>query len=61
MIKVQLDGSPQVNERYVKCNTNEAALFVDQQCFGVGMCIRNSQGHFLKALTKWFKCYPIHH
>lgn len=24
-----------------------------QQCFGVGMCIWNAQGDFLKALTKW--------
>ena len=44
-------------EWYVKCNI-DAALFSDQQCFGVGMCIRNAQGHFFKALTKWFDYYP---
>jgi len=41
----------------VKCNI-DAALFSDQQCFGVGMCIRNAQAHFFKALTKWFDYYP---
>ena len=44
-------------EGYVKCNI-DAALFGDQQCFGIGMCIRNTQGRFVKALTKWFECYP---
>jgi len=42
---------------YVKCNI-DAALFSDQQCFGVGMCIRNAQGHFFKDSTKWFDYYP---
>jgi len=41
----------------VKCNI-KATLFGDQQCFGIGMCIRNTQGQFVKALTKWFGCYP---
>jgi len=42
---------------YLKCNL-DAALFGDQQCFGIGICIRNAQGQFIKVLTKWFKCYP---
>jgi len=31
----------------------DAAIFSDQRWFDVGMCIRNSQGHFIRALTKW--------
>lgn len=41
-------------EEYVKCNP-DAALFGDQQCFGIRMCIQNAQGQFIKALTKWFE------
>lgn len=43
-----------------KINGNiNGASFGDQQCFGVGMCIWNAQGDFLKALTKWFEFHPI--
>lgn len=45
------------DQGYVKCNV-DAALFSDQKCFGVGMCIRNSQGRFIKALSRWFECTP---
>jgi hypothetical protein len=38
-------------EDYVKCNI-DAAIFGEQRCFGFGMCIRNSRGHFIKALSK---------
>jgi hypothetical protein len=41
----------------VKCNI-DAALFNDQQKFGVGMCIRNDQGNFMKAKTMWFHGTP---
>jgi len=36
-------------EGYVKCNV-DSTLFSDHKCFGIGICIRNSQGHFTKAL-----------
>jgi len=35
-------------EDYVKCNI-DAALFGEQRCFGIGMCIRNSCDHFIKS------------
>jgi ribonuclease HI len=41
----------------VKCNI-DAALFNDQHKFGVGMCIRNNQGRFVKAKTMWFDGNP---
>jgi len=31
----------------------DATLFGDQQCFRIGMCLRNPHDHFLKALTKY--------
>ncbi|RHN48105.1 hypothetical protein MtrunA17_Chr7g0260151 [Medicago truncatula] len=52
---VQVWQSP--NEDYVKCNV-DAALFGEQRCFGIGMCLRNHQGHFIKALTKWYEGTP---
>jgi hypothetical protein len=36
----------------------DAALFNYQQKFGVGMCIRNDQGNFMKAKTMWFHGTP---
>jgi len=45
------------DEEYVKCNI-DAALFTDQGCFGVGMCLRNSRGRFIKALSKWYDSIP---
>lgn len=36
----------------------DAALFRDQQCFGIGICIRNAQGHSVKSLTKRFEYFP---
>lgn len=44
-------------EDYVKCNI-DAAIFGEQRCFGFGMCIRNSRGHFIKALSKWYEGTP---
>jgi len=41
----------------VKCNV-DAALFEAQRCFGIGMCIQNSRGHFLKAATCWHEGNP---
>jgi len=35
-------------EDYVKCNI-DAARVGEQRCFGIGMCIKNSRGHFIKA------------
>ncbi|AES70895.1 hypothetical protein MTR_3g064620 [Medicago truncatula] len=48
------------NEDYVKCNV-DAALFGEQRCFGIGMFLRNHQGHFIKALTKWYEGTPPPH
>jgi len=45
------------DEEYIKCNI-DAALLRDQGCFGVGMCLRNSRGYFIKALTKWNESVP---
>jgi len=42
---------------YIKCNV-DAALFRQERAFGIGMCLRNSQGHFIKALTKWYNGIP---
>ncbi|PNX88309.1 60S ribosomal protein l23 [Trifolium pratense] len=36
----------------VKCNV-DAALSIEQQQFGIGMCIRNDRGMFVRARTKW--------
>jgi len=35
-----------------------ATLLGDQGCFGVGMCPRNSQDYFIKALIKWYDGVP---
>jgi len=45
------------DEDFVKCNV-DAAMFEAQRCFGIGMCIRNSRGHFLKAATCWHEGSP---
>jgi ribonuclease HI len=37
----------------VKCNI-DAALYNDQQKFGIGMCIQDDQGAFVKARTMCF-------
>jgi len=42
---------------YVKCNI-VAALFGEQRCFGIGTCIRNSHGHFIKAQSKSYEGVP---
>jgi len=42
---------------YLKCNV-DVALFAEQRRFGIGMCIRNHYGHFIKALTKWYDGVP---
>ena len=36
----------------MKCNV-DPAMFEEQRCFGIGMCIWNSRGHFIKAATCW--------
>lgn len=46
---------PSVGE--VKCNL-DATLFKENHCFGVGTCIRDYRGHFVKALTAWFDGVP---
>jgi len=45
---------------YVKCNV-DAALFLEQHSFGIGMCIRNHRGHFIKAATTWHDGNPLPH
>ena len=45
-------------EGEVKCNV-DAALFKEQNCFGVGMCLRDSRGHFMKAKTRRFHGVPL--
>jgi len=35
-----------------------SAMFEVQMCFGIGICIRNSRVHFLKATTCWHECNP---
>ena len=42
---------------FVKCNV-DAALFEEQRSFGIGMCIRNSSGEFIKAATTWHEGSP---
>lgn len=37
---------PETN--YVKCNV-DASLFAEQPSFGIGMCIWNHRGQFIKA------------
>jgi len=36
----------------------DVALFDDQRCFEIGMCLRNVLGHFIKVLTKWYEGTP---
>ncbi|KAH1069287.1 hypothetical protein GYH30_006765 [Glycine max] len=40
-----------------KCNV-DAALCNHQQCFGVGMCIREEHGQFIKAKTVLHRGIP---
>lgn len=42
---------------YVKRNV-EAALFGEEREFGIGMCLCNFEGRFIKALTKWYDGTP---
>lgn len=42
----------------VKCNV-DAALFKEHNCFGVGMCLRDSRGHFMKVKTTTFYGVPL--
>jgi hypothetical protein len=41
----------------VKCNV-DAAIFKDQRCYGVGMCLRGGNGEFIAAKTAWFQGIP---
>jgi hypothetical protein len=43
--------SPQAGD--IKCNVDNA-IYNDLQQFGVGMCIQDRQGQFLKTNTSWF-------
>jgi hypothetical protein len=45
------------DDDFVKCNV-DAAMFEEQRCFGIGMCIRDNRGHFLKAATFWHDGSP---
>ncbi|AES66258.2 hypothetical protein MTR_2g064920 [Medicago truncatula] len=38
----------------------DAAMFEEQRCFGIGMCIRNYRDHFSKAATFWQDGSPLH-
>jgi ribonuclease HI len=42
---------------YLKCNV-DAAIFEEQRSFGIGMCIRDSHGNFIKASIKWYDGVP---
>jgi ribonuclease HI len=33
-------------------------MFAEQHSFGIGMCIRNHRGHFIKAATTWHEGNP---
>lgn len=33
-------------------------MYEAHKCFGIGMCIQNSMGHFLKAATCWHEGSP---
>jgi hypothetical protein len=40
----------------VKCNVN-ATIFKDQECYGVGMCLKDENGtYFITMKTTWFYC-----
>jgi ribonuclease HI len=41
----------------VKCNV-DAAIFKEQGCYGVGMCLREDRGEFIRAKTSWYKGLP---
>jgi len=41
---------------YLKCNL-DAAIF-EEQMIGIGMCIQDSHGNFIKASTKWYDGVP---
>jgi hypothetical protein len=41
----------------VKCNV-DAAIFKEQGCYGVGMCLRDVNGKFIVAKTAWFYGIP---
>jgi ribonuclease HI len=36
----------------VKCNV-DATIFKDEGCYGVNMCLRDENGHFIAAKTTW--------
>ncbi|MCH92813.1 60S ribosomal protein L23 [Trifolium medium] len=46
---------PMIGE--VKCNVG-AAFFNEQHKLGIGMCIRNDRGMFVRARTKWLHGCP---
>lgn len=35
---------------FIKCNL-DVAFFEDTKTFGLGMCLRDSEGNFIKAMT----------
>jgi len=41
----------------VKCNV-DAAIFKDQRCYDVGMCLRGGNSEFIAAKTDWFQGIP---
>ena len=60
---------PQVAATYVwnpphtgslKCNL-DVALFIDQNKFGIGFCMRDDQGTFIKARTELYPGTPTAH
>jgi len=36
----------------------DAAMYEEQRCFGIAMCIQNYQCHFLKATKTWHEGSP---
>ncbi|KAG4923224.1 hypothetical protein JHK84_049015 [Glycine max] len=42
---------------HIKCNL-DAALLKDSQTFGIGMCLRDSQGNFIKAKSATIQEHP---
>jgi len=41
----------------VKCNI-DAAIFKDQRCYGIRMCMRDAHGEYITTKTTWFQGIP---
>lgn len=49
---------PNIGEH--KCNV-DAAIFKEKGIFGLGLCVRNDKGEFVKAKSMWFYGVPTPH